>query len=1246
MVFQDSTNLNSISKYIVDANGDTPYTTIQSALDAANTAGVATAIYVRAGAYTEDLTLYDGIDLWGAIGVADTETCKIIGTHTPPAAGTFTVRNIFLESATDIFNSAVAGTSELIIMDCGVNITNGYTFNVPNWTGSIVAFDVGEIPSTNDGWINNTGGAFVFMTNITMGAGTGNTCIISGDSEFYNVHIQCPITFQSTGTADISGGCWFDETITTAATATVNIANSLIKTGANQAVAHGSANGLSLSNVTVDSANATPIGGAGAGALDIGSIDFVQNSAIAGTVTQTYMRTTDRISPYIVGLTGNFTTIQEALDAATTTGLGETVIVQPGTYTEDLTLYDKIFIRGEIGPLGTAEGTRIVGTHTPPAAGALTINNITLVSATDIFNSAVAGTTTIYINSCIFEVTNGFILNLPNWTGLFNINNCGENSTNNGIINNTGTATVFTNNSQIGAGVGQTFVANGDLRFDLTFIDCPATFTGAGTIAGNFLIAGSTISIGGSITGTIGMGSLIFNTITTANTAQISITDTTFDTGANTAITHGSANGLSLSDVTIDTSNVVTIGGAGAGNLQLGTVTFLDTSAIAGTLTLDRTPVLTTGVVRTTSIEATGTGAGAQEVIEIIPAVAIGGVEWDGIHIDGSALDPTAGSADIHGIHIDLSGVSLANDPEVIGIDIEMPAAFAGDTEKAAAYVRGFGYEVELCSGDHEAAIVARGEIHQDYDATALAAGVSLTAIDSVIDYDGSTGGEIHALNVVATGTGTGTVVALGTHTDVSPVHQHIGAFGAVAQGWKENGGFTDTTVAFNAAGTDVTIFDSDNDYIYMGSNAIFDEIQVILDTPATRNVFPVFEYSIGGPAWTVFTPTDSTSGFTQNGTIAFNSGDLAGWASVVVNGANHFYIRIQRTRNNIGTTPIEDTIQILAATEYYWDETGDTLVKTSYATTFDTNVAAAAVTLTGTTLAADGTDANIPITLTPKGTEAVTIDGLDYPMADGNAGECMVTSGAGVLSLGVLTVPGGGSGAATFTDHGVLVGSGAGAITPLAVGTNGQVLVGSTGADPVFATISNGNNITWTLGAGTLEADLTGTTDHTVQVGNATGSLTSLAAATNGQLLIGSTGADPAVAGLASADASVTITVGAGTIDLAAAGGGVSWSVEAGAGVAAAVDSGYIANRAGGVTFTIPTTAPIGSIIRVCSIQGLSTIAQNAAESIVFGAFTTTVGVGGSLVATNVGDTIEIVCTVADTTWAVLSSVGNWTVN
>lgn len=49
------------------------------------------------------------------------------------------------------------------------------------------------------------------------------------------------------------------------------------------------------------------------------------------------------------------------------------------------------------------------------------------------------------------------------------------------------------------------------------------------------------------------------------------------------------------------------------------------------------------------------------------------------------------------------------------------------------------------------------------------------------------------------------------------------------------------------------------------------------------------------------------------------------------------------------------------------------------------------------------------------------------------------------------LTVARGGSGAATLTDHGVLVGSGTGAITPLSVGATGSLLQGTSGSDPAF---------------------------------------------------------------------------------------------------------------------------------------------------------------------------------------------------
>ncbi|WP_156443213.1 hypothetical protein [Burkholderia sp. RF4-BP95] len=73
--------------------------------------------------------------------------------------------------------------------------------------------------------------------------------------------------------------------------------------------------------------------------------------------------------------------------------------------------------------------------------------------------------------------------------------------------------------------------------------------------------------------------------------------------------------------------------------------------------------------------------------------------------------------------------------------------------------------------------------------------------------------------------------------------------------------------------------------------------------------------------------------------------------------------------------------------------------------------------------------------------------------------------SNANITSLSGLTtalsVAQGGTGRQTLTAHGVLVGEGTAAINQLAVGTTGQVLVGSTGADPVFGTTVGGLTFT-----------------------------------------------------------------------------------------------------------------------------------------------------------------------------------------
>ena len=61
----------------------------------------------------------------------------------------------------------------------------------------------------------------------------------------------------------------------------------------------------------------------------------------------------------------------------------------------------------------------------------------------------------------------------------------------------------------------------------------------------------------------------------------------------------------------------------------------------------------------------------------------------------------------------------------------------------------------------------------------------------------------------------------------------------------------------------------------------------------------------------------------------------------------------------------------------------------------------------------------------------------------------------AAITLTAALTVPNGGTGAQTLTDHGILFGSGTGAVTPSAVMSNGQVLIGQTGADSLPKTLS-----------------------------------------------------------------------------------------------------------------------------------------------------------------------------------------------
>jgi len=126
--------------------------------------------------------------------------------------------------------------------------------------------------------------------------------------------------------------------------------------------------------------------------------------------------------------------------------------------------------------------------------------------------------------------------------------------------------------------------------------------------------------------------------------------------------------------------------------------------------------------------------------------------------------------------------------------------------------------------------------------------------------------------------------------------------------------------------------------------------------------------------------------------------------------------------------------------------------------------------------------------------------------------------------------------------------------------------------------------------------------------------------------------------AGFLQSDASGNITIGSPT--------SMTWAVTT-VNATMAVDHGYIANKAGLLTMTLPATSVIGSIITITGINNATgwAIAQSAGQTIYFGTGATTTGVGGSLASSATRDSITMVCVVADLSWNVLSSIGNVTI-
>jgi hypothetical protein len=240
-------------------------------------------------------------------------------------------------------------------------------------------------------------------------------------------------------------------------------------------------------------------------------------------------------------------------------------------------------------------------------------------------------------------------------------------------------------------------------------------------------------------------------------------------------------------------------------------------------------------------------------------------------------------------------------------------------------------------------------------------------------------------------------------------------------------------------------------------------------------------------------------------------------------------------------------------------------------------------------------------------------------------------------------------------------------ALNNVSPGTSGWVLTSNgAAAQPTFQANAGG-------GIGTINGDSGSITGSTVTInGGTTGLTTSGSSATmnlTGTLVVAnggtgaatftaysvlcagttSTGAFQNVSGLGTTGYVLTSN-GAGALPTwqAASGGGLAWSVIT-ADQSITVANGYICNKAGLLTLTLPASANIGDTFEV---TGINTdlgwkIAQNANQQIFFSGQSTTVGAGGSLASSLKRDSLRAICVVsgASTVWNIVSSVGNITV-
>jgi hypothetical protein len=255
-----------------------------------------------------------------------------------------------------------------------------------------------------------------------------------------------------------------------------------------------------------------------------------------------------------------------------------------------------------------------------------------------------------------------------------------------------------------------------------------------------------------------------------------------------------------------------------------------------------------------------------------------------------------------------------------------------------------------------------------------------------------------------------------------------------------------------------------------------------------------------------------------------------------------------------------------------------------------------------------------------------------------GNSGGAISPTAGNINTLGTgsITIAGSGSTLTTqltgLTNHAIQVGAGTATLTQIAVGSTGQVLQANSAADPTWSTATYPSTTTVNQLLYSSSNNVVAglaTANQGVLTTGSTGIPVITALATNGQLIIGSTAGVPAAATI-TAGTGITVTNGSNSITIAATGAGFVWVDATSATQAMSVETGYVTDHSATVTYTLPATASLGDEMIIVGKLGTTIIAQNANQQILMSSASSTVGVTGQVAGTNVGDCVTLNCITA----------------